>query len=376
MEVPDIATDGRERPPCERTTERGFPVGELLRLAHQQSSNEPIRCADENGVFPGHMFPAAPVVPDANELRGDVLYACRNQRRTVLVNAANAGAIRLYCAEHVIAEVEEHAAEWTLGGPVTTEQFLDCWRSNYLPLMRVVAVPDGLLHPDEAERIELLRKVDPDDVPSATLALLLEAFYLSKDWRAVRAVYGADHDLEAHKKWLAVLVACGDAGELGDLFHSAVMLAGISGRGLVHATRRLAADAPWLAVPLALPFAYLLARWTPDHTRRLRDGMSTALRALGDLAVEQHRSRTRFLAALPAIPDWSILSRDIDPTLVLARSCLHVLARSPRVDQSAADLAPALPVPSGEAKVRATLRGHQCFTEVYYGRFQLGTACG
>ena len=46
--------------------------------------------------------------------------------------------------------------------------------------------------PAELARIRHLAQPgqDPDDVPSAVLALLLEAFFLSEDGRPLRAVYG------------------------------------------------------------------------------------------------------------------------------------------------------------------------------------------
>jgi hypothetical protein len=39
----------------------------------------------------------------------------------------------------------------------------------------------------------------------------------------LRAVYGLDADLREHAKWLEVLEAGGDAGELGRMFHVAIV---------------------------------------------------------------------------------------------------------------------------------------------------------
>jgi hypothetical protein len=66
------------------------------------------------------------------------------------------------------------------------------WRSKYLPLIRVIEdrdLPRDLLDPSEVERVQVLEEIDPDDVPSVTLALAIEAFYLSEDGPALRAVY-------------------------------------------------------------------------------------------------------------------------------------------------------------------------------------------
>jgi len=81
----------------------------------------------------------------------------------------------------------------------------------------------NLFTPDEIVRIEELRVVDPEDVPSVTLALVLVlvlvlvlgAFYLSDDKRALRAVYGAAADLWRHGELLDLLRAGGDAGNSG-----------------------------------------------------------------------------------------------------------------------------------------------------------------
>ena len=57
---------------------------------------------------------------------------------------------------------------------------------EYLPLIRIVPIGEGhqaWLGKAELARVGHLAKPgqDPDDVPSAVLALLLEAFFLSED---------------------------------------------------------------------------------------------------------------------------------------------------------------------------------------------------
>ena len=78
----------------------------------------PIRFPDPRGAFPGDiLLRPPPVVVDANVLRSDILRACRTEQRTVLVTAAIAGLLRLFCAEHVYHEVIEHSGDWTAVGP-------------------------------------------------------------------------------------------------------------------------------------------------------------------------------------------------------------------------------------------------------------------
>ena len=70
---------------------------------HKSSAVASIRFPDPHGAFPGDiLLRPPPVVVDANVLRNDILHACRTGQRTVLVTAANAGLLRLFCAEHVL----------------------------------------------------------------------------------------------------------------------------------------------------------------------------------------------------------------------------------------------------------------------------------
>jgi hypothetical protein len=66
-------------------------------------------------------------------------------------------------------------------------------------------------------------RLSTTDFLPVRLALVLGTFYLSNDSRALRAVYGLDADLREHAKWLEVLEAGGDAGELGRMFHVAIV---------------------------------------------------------------------------------------------------------------------------------------------------------
>jgi hypothetical protein len=79
----------------------------------------------------------------------------------------------------------------------------------------------------------------------------------------------------------------------------------------------------------------------------------------------------QFTSAAPKTPSWASLAAALPPAAVLARACLHTLARSPGCDRSAAEL-PSLSVAQGEAKVRQVLREADPFTEVWRGRWQAG----
>jgi hypothetical protein len=246
-------------------------------------------------------------------------------------------------------------------------------------VIRVVpdeAIPGSLLSPEEAARISVLGQVDRDDVPSARLALVLGALYLSNDARALQAVYGSDADLTGHADWLQVLQAGGDAGELGRLVHAATGLLGLLGGGVVARAKRAArAFGPWGLVMLALVTALLVQR-TSDNTRqRLKSAAALVGTALLQMYAAYQAVLIRFEQAAPAVPGRAALAATNDPDAVLTRACLHTLARRPMSDRSAKELAAQLPwlgVAQGEAKVRHTLRSHGCFLEVWRGRWQVG----
>jgi predicted nucleic acid-binding protein len=360
-------------------------IARLIRAAvadtHRYSAIAPIRFPDPGGAFPGDvLLRPPPVVVDANILRNDILYACRTGQRTVLVTAANAGHLRLFCAEHVYQEVIEHSGEWTAGGQVTRADFLRRWLLEYLPLIRVVPIGEGhlaWLSPAELGRVRHLAQPcqDPDDVPSAVLALLLGAFFLSQDAKPLRTVYG-DTDLSGHSEWVNILKAGGDAGQLGKTFTLAVNLTALAGQGVASSARRIAAaTSPWLLVAAGIGAAWwYMSR--PASTRQQVTSAATSILtcALG-AAIAYQQVQDQFASAAPKTPGWASLAADLPPAATLGRACMYTLARSTRCNQSAAELATDLPylgVAQGEAKVRQILRDAGPFCEVWRGRWQAG----
>jgi hypothetical protein len=371
-----------EHPMCQR-------VHEMLSLAHARNAIAPIHRPDEQGAFLSPSLAGAtlgrgvpPIVADANRLRENILYTCRTGRRTVLVTAANSGATRIFCASHVLEEVAEHAREWTdRCADVPLGRFLEQWDSEYLPLIREVRegeIPSGVLSPAELERIANLHSKDPDDVPSATLALALGAFFLSDDRAALRAVYGYDLDMDGHRAWVDLLKAGGDAGELGTMMFSVVMIPTIAGAGLFELGRWLASSySPWLLLGIGCGAAVLSTQIPPETREKLRSGFDDAATAFSYMYAQYEAAFERFRAAGPPIPSWAALAQTNDPRMVLARGALHELARAPNSPASAHDLARALPqlrVAQGEQLVRETLRAYACFDQPYAARWQVGHA--
>ena len=350
---------------------------------HKYSAVAPIRLPGPQGAFPGDiLLRPPPVVLDANVLRNDIRRACRTGQRTVLISAANAGFIRLFCAEHVYREVIEHSGDWTAAGPVTRDAFLRRWLLEHLPLIRIVPIGDaqlGWLGQAELDRVRHLARPDqdPDDVPSAVLSLLLGAFFLSEDGKPLRAVYG-DADLAGHRDWVNVLKAGGDAGQLGKTITLAANLTALAGHGLASGARRIAsATSPWVLVAASL-FAVGWYLNRPASTKQqVNSAAKSVLAGVLGAALAYQEVQDRFTSVAPDTLGWASLAAELPPAAVLGRACLHTLARSTGCDRSAAELTrelPCLGVAQGEAKVRQVLRDADPFTEVWRGRWQAGRA--
>lgn len=370
----------------ERSAELQRMVKDLLRHVHVQNSAEAICLPDADGVFPPASFwKVSLVVVDANTLRNDILYACRHEGTpTTLVNGANSQMLRLFCAKHVFEELNEHYREWCDEADVPVGSFVERFKTSYAPLLRAIAeVPEGLLSAEEQSRVEVLRGVDPDDIPSVTLALLLQAFYLSTDIHACEAVYGGHLSTEEVQQWLAVLRAGGDAGVIGSLFQAGAMLTGLLGQGLWGAFDGLTRGLnPWVRLAIAGIIvgagAYLYRRQPEEHRQSFRTGLWRALEVAGAFTGEYLEATTRLGRSLPAAPDWERLADEQRRDHVLARACLRELARARSGHLSAVELAELLPrlgVGQSAPKVREVLRARPgCFDQVYPGRWQVGTA--
>lgn len=359
----------------------GSEIRGALRRIHSQSSVEPVRYPDLAGVFsPDLLMLVPPVVPDACTLRDDILYSADRDTRTVLVNAANGGLFRLFCAEHVIKEVAEHSGDWTEGKQVSQAAFLRRWITGYLPVIRVLpddVVPDDLLTPDERARLADLSAQGSKDIPSVKLAMVLGAFYNTVDRPALHAVYGAQVDVAAHDEWRDILRAGGDAGQLSEMAQMAYRLVvGLAVAGFQGVRSLLRLTGPLGVVPIGLALYLAHRRISPQAKERIGSGLAAALDAFAEGYAVYCQVRQRFEEAAASVPSWGELSTALIPEAVLTRACLHTLARAGTSNCSARQLRsllPVLPVPSGEAKVRLVLRSFPgCFSQVYAGYWQVG----
>jgi predicted nucleic acid-binding protein len=356
--------------------------------AHLRNAGLAIVGPDEGGAFPGSetrpwglVGAEVPrVVADANELRGEVIRTCRHGR-TVLVTAANTGALRLYLASHVVGEMAEHGERWALEADIDPKDFKECWQSDYLPLARVIS--DEGLSPDllddvERIRVEALTAADSDDVPSAILALCLGAFFLSHDRAPLEAVYGEEVDLQAHRAWLGVLRSSGEAAELGKLvWLSAITptaLFTVASEGARWLARRVS---PWvLAAALLGGVWFVNGRMSWRSWRRLRDGAGAGLLAFSELYLHCLQAQQTFARASAPRPTWTDLSDCVPTQSLITRLCMRTVAGSLPGSRSGPELAEALRSRSGidvvPEMLERNLTAAGCFRQLYNGNWQLG----
>jgi predicted nucleic acid-binding protein len=316
------------------------------------------------------------VVPDANILLQDLGHACRKGHRTTLINAANTGALRLFCAHHVVDEVFDHSAEHAAHQNVPHDVFLARWRGEYLPVLRMIprnAVPEAILTDDEQRRIRHL--LTSKDVPSVMLALALRAFYLTEDQAARWAVYDTHANAEELLQWLDALRDGGSADELAKAWFLLLLVPTVTIGKLGELFGFLARTTPWSFLPIVGGLGVLLVRTPLSTYRRIGSGLGYVLEVLGEVYRPYQEKLNRFRAMAPDVPTWAELKDVTDRRAVLLRACLWTLARAPDSNCSAAQLARKLPplgVGQGPQLVLETLRSNSCFSEPYKGRWQVG----
>lgn len=374
--MPDLPTPHNSRDPA-------HAVRVMLSGTHGRSALAPLQLPSEEGIFPAAPFlrKPRPIVGDTRCLAEDIAYACRENRRTVLVTAANEQIIRLFCSAHVVREIFKNHAVWSSEAkrPVSSEEFLRRYVTEYLPLMRVVpddGVPESWLSPSEQRRLATLGLSNTNDFPSVKLALAVRGLYLSKDKRALRAVYGAESELAKHAEWLERLRAGGNAAELERFMDSTSRFTALFGYGIFKGAQR-AYDAvgPW-SILLGAVGAYGTWQGLNDSSRQsLRDGFGRFVEFCTELMMQQHAYEQQFDAALPAVPGLSQLAAHASGNDVLGRACLHALTRESGGHLSDQELAARVrrEFPCADSRVRTIIREGSSFSEVYRGRWQVGS---
>ncbi len=348
-----------------------------------ECSSRPILGADVRGAFPPLSLganlrrPTFIVVPDTNYLLRDVANACKHGRR-VLVTAANIGGIRIFCAPHVVREVYAKSAKWAARIGVSVETYVSRWENEYLPLFRLIEKPEALVAsftPLEQTRLEMLRSLDVDDIPSATIAIALNGFYLTWDKDPFAAAYGRKPDEQELKDQILVLMDGGKTTAMAEMFALMLLLPTAVISALGSAYRELAKAVPWAPWLLLASAVVLAMRISPERLRQFGLTTISALEVFGALYQPYQEALDRFTNSGPGEPEWPRLSKHAERQAVLRRAVSYSLARTAGLTsarQLAHDL-PSLAVGQGEKLVRETLRAWSGFVQPRPGQFQLGT---
>ena len=353
-------------------------VRHVLRQQAKARATLAVPTGDDHGLFPpaSALTPSVrPVVVDANWLRDDILRVCRSDRATVLITCATEAFLRPFAAPHVMLEVEEHAREWSSQAGVPVELFLRVWTQIHGSLLRVAEPDLRLLTEAERYRIEVLRSVDADDVPTAALAISLQAPLVSTDSHAVTAVYGSQQADRGRDRLLSLLAEGGTSAQLGQMSAAAATATGLVGMGVVSLgklTVRWPVGALLAAGAMAAGYIVRDRWWNP---------VAAVAREVGQLAgavAVVGREASEVLAAeTPLVASWAEMVGQLPRRDAVARAVVCGLARCGRGHLSAHELAGRLPLAFGgvsETTVRSQLRSLApgLVTEVCRGRWQVG----
>lgn len=365
--------------------EPGAGRREYLARVHRDAQRAEINRPDDQGAFPGTWLDLPfdepiIIVPDTNVLRQDIDAACERNGRGVLITAANSGAFRLICADHVVDEVERQLEEWARYQGRSVEMYANQWNEEYLPLLHVVrgeGPPLSVLSPVERSRLDRLQE-RKEDSASIVLALALGAFYLTKDAHAWEAVYARPADTDELYGWLDALKEGGDAGQLGRLTHMSLSVTVLGIAGIGHLLKRLWQVAPWAVAALGALGTLAAVRTPVERYQRIGGALARGFGVLsGEIYTPYYELKQRFQKRAPDLPTWEELEITNDRDSVLVRACIYYLGRAKIPQMTAAQLAKELlyhlTIGRDERRVREILRRYpQCFYSPYKGRWQLG----
>lgn len=340
---------------------------------------DPIAVAGSARFRPLHVpggVRAEPWVIDANELYGAVLRTARTGKPNLLARAASAGLITWYVAEHVAGEVDEHLDEWAHGAGIDSAVAWSSWNDLYRPLLRLVPgdLTELAFTVDEQQRLSELTVRDPDDLPTARLAMAIGARLVTRDGALLEATYGSGRTSSEHADELIPTAAALNAsGQLREMEVRAVQISVV----LVAEVATLVRRFPLLAAVGAGAAAFALHsrdRRQPLHAgiQRLWGGLGAAL----EVWMSVHQTISAQLARFePVIGDLTTTVDELDID-ARARIVMWMLARSDLADASATDLVSTWPAAVSQLRsttaARSILHTGAVFIETTRGRFQLG----
>jgi predicted nucleic acid-binding protein len=355
-------------------------IGKYLR----DRANDPIVQPDGADAFPAAgqsmLFTKEPlvVVPDSTYLLNNVKAACERNARTILVTAANLGAIRLYCARHVIEEVYKHSVEFAEKAEVAQGEYVTRFESEYIPHLRLIDETEALerlLTAAELARVSDLRSRGSKDVPSVVLSLVLNGHYLTRDKPAFKTAYGRDQTETEFNEQTELLKSAGDADARGQaMFYLALfpaLLLGTFGSTL----SKVPSGYRWMLWASGAIGVSALAYFAFRHREALRSAGSGTLQMFLALYAPVLDNMERMRDSGPGEATWDTIAYEVDARSTATRATLHALSRAQSGTMSARELSKELPelhVGQGDAIVRDLLRKRPWFMETRPGRFQVG----
>lgn len=298
---------------------------------------------------------------------------------TALRCVIQVGALRPYVGPHVVGEVDRRIDRWMSERGVDGTRARRFWEREYLP--RLWVVDTGTLHFEEA-RIAAVAVRDPDDLPTARLAILLGQKALSEDSDL------ADYGLASGEPWLRLAfaigsVAWGEAVDLGIGF--GVNLSVESGSQAVALGRQLArtrggqrallaAGACVVVVALGVlllrqlhePSRLWIDEKTEENLRALASGGQAAIGAYANVA------RNRFQGELDLQGGIVVDSQTLLPLQVAARRLAAADAPMSTRDLAAVVWGYQRVPAKALSRMTAMLKTMAVFVEVDADHWQLG----
>lgn len=151
--------------------------------AHESPAAEAGRYPPAVKSSPTSLLDRAPLggpgleILDTNTIFNDLIYQLRHQREVgLLIRSAREGVLRLFATSKVLEEVRERAVTQERRG-VSAAALLELFERCYLPEIRFVDISGVPVGP----RVLPVGEADPDDLPTAQLALLLAPCHVYTD---------------------------------------------------------------------------------------------------------------------------------------------------------------------------------------------------
>lgn len=244
---------------------------------HQSGGFNPLAPPATSSVRPSVTL----VVVDTNVLLRDILYSVRKARRTTLVSLAASGSVKVFVTPDIVREVREHLPSFASQRGCSPGAALGVWHTNYEGVLQVVDPP-----PRGSDRLSLLQKRDPDDIPTARLIEILEpAVTLTEDRHLTDLGYAPDDG------WLTYVLAVNTVAEKEALELGLALLLGLSGLaiyGSVAGIAYLVKKVP-RAIWIGVAGVALLLALLPENRTNVRQSLRQVTEKLNSatLSVKQ-----------------------------------------------------------------------------------------